>query len=178
MNRPLLQAYNGHTPKIDPQAWVHPRATLIGQVEVGAESTVWPNVTLRGDDGAIRIGSQTSVQDGTVIHATEGRSENQIGSRVTIGHNCTIHGARVDDECIIGMGSILLDNAHIPRGCIVGAGSLVTQGKTFPPGHLILGSPAKAVRPVTAEEEAWIAYSWRRYVEQGRIYGGGEGSDQ
>lgn len=162
--------YGGHSPQVDSAAWVHRSAVLIGRVVIGPESTVWPNTTLRGDDGAIRIGAQTSVQDGTVIHATEDLSENTIGDRVTIGHNCTIHGANIESDCIIGMGSILLDNCHIGHHCLIGAGSLLTQGVEIPPHSLVLGSPARVVRPLRDKELAWIEYSWKRYVQQSHLY--------
>jgi len=170
---PFLQPYLGRTPTIDPTAWVHPRATLIGDVLIGPEATVWPNATLRGDDGRVVIGARTSIQDGVVIHATEDRSFTAIGDQVTVGHNSTVHGARVADNCIIGMGSILLDNASIGEFCLIGAGTLITQNKQIPPYSLVLGSPGRVVRRVTDEELAWIAYSWHRYVEQCRIYRAG-----
>ena len=164
------QAYGGHSPDVHPTAYVHPTAVLIGQVRVGAESTIWPNTTLRGDDGEIIIGARSSVQDGAVIHTTEGLSQTIVGDHVTIGHNVTLHGARVADHCIIGMGSTLLDNAEIGPYCLVGAATLITQKKVIPSHHLVLGSPGRPVRRLNDKELEWIEYSWRRYVEQGKRY--------
>lgn len=170
---PFLQAYLGHWPVVDPTAYIHPRATLIGEVVVGPESTVWPNATLRGDDGRVEIGARTSIQDGVVLHGTELRSYTVVGDQCTVGHNSTVHGAHVGNNCIVGMGSILLDNAIIGEFCLIGAGTLITQGKQIPPYSLVMGSPGKVVRRLNDAEIAWIGYSWRRYVEQGKIYRGG-----
>lgn len=166
----MLQSYLGHLPRVDASAYIHPAAVLIGQVEIGAEVSVWPNTTLRGDDGRIVIGARSSVQDGTVIHTTEDLSEVVVGEQVTIGHNVTLHGARVGSNCIVGMGSILLDNATIGEYCLIGAGSLITQNVEIPPYSLVFGSPAKVIRKVNEKELEWIAYSWQRYVEQCKIY--------
>ncbi len=168
----MLQRYLELAPQVDPTAYVHAAAVLIGDVTIGPESTVWPHATLRGDDGAIRVGSQTSIQDGAVIHATEGRSRTTIGDRVTIGHLAIIHGATIESDVIVGMGSIVMDNARVGAFSLIGAGTLITADKEIPPRSLVMGRPGKVVRPVTDEEIAWIAYSWGRYVEQGRRYRG------
>lgn len=160
----MWESLDGVSPEIDPAAWVHPSAVLIGSVRIGPRASVWPHATLRGDDGAIVIGADSSVQDGTVIHTTEGLSESIVGDRVTVGHNVTLHGAIIGDDCIIGMGSVLLDNARIGHHSIVGAGALVTQRKVFPARSLILGSPAKVVRELSDDELAEIDSSWRHYV--------------
>lgn len=165
-----LEPYEGQMPQVAESAFVHDSAVLIGAVQVGENATVWPNVTLRGDDGAIVIGENTSVQDGAVVHSTEGLSEVSIGPRVTVGHNAIIHGATIGADCIIGMGAIILDNAEIGEGCLVGAGALVTQRSVIPPGSLVLGSPAKVVRPLKEEERGWIEYSWRHYVRLAERY--------
>lgn len=167
---PWVEPYQSATPKLDPTAFIHPRAVIIGDVLVGPQSSVWPNTTLRGDDGTIWIGARTSIQDGTVIHATERLSENRIGDQVTVGHNCTIHGATIGSDCIIGMGSILLDNVVVGDHCLIGAGTLLTQGTKIPPYSLVLGSPGKVVRRLSDEQVSWIEYSWKRYVEQAAIY--------
>ena len=165
-----IESYLEHTPVVDPTAFVHESAVLIGEIEVGAESSIWPNTTLRGDDGAIVIGARTSIQDGSVIHATEDMSSTRIGDQVTIGHRAIIHGATIGSNTIVGMGSIVLDNAEIGENCLIGAGSLVTSRVKIPAGSLVLGSPAKVVRPLTQKELEWVEYSWKRYVEQSRIY--------
>ena len=137
---------------------------------IGAESTLWPHTTLRGDDGAIVVGARSNIQDGTVVHCTEDQSVTTVGDYVTVGHNVTLHGAPVADYCLIGMGSIVLDNAEIGHHSVVGAGALVTGGVVIPPYSLVLGSPARVVRQVTERELHLIEYGWRRYVEQARIY--------
>lgn len=145
-------------------------ATLIGQVEVGEEATIWPSVVLRGDHGAIRIGARTSIQDGSVAHATDGVSVTDVGEETTVGHRVVLHGCKVGARCLVGMGSVLLDNVELGEGCFLGAGSLVTPGKVFPPRSFILGSPAKRVREVTAKELEWIDYSWKAYVDLCKRY--------
>jgi gamma-carbonic anhydrase len=166
----MLESFQGHSPAIDPSAFVHANATLIGQVSVGAESSIWPHATLRGDDGRIVIGQQTSIQDGSVVHLTEGLSETVVGDRVTVGHNVTLHGCRVEDETIIGMGSILLDNARVGRGSIVGAGTLVPMNKVVPPGVLVLGNPFRVVRELTEKDRQFIEFSWRAYVDKLKLH--------
>lgn len=166
----MLQRIRGHSPKLDPRAYVHPRAVLIGQVTIGPDSSVWPNATLRGDDGPIVIGACTSVQDGTVIHMTEGRSTTTVGDRVTIGHNAIIHGCTIDDETIIGMGAILLDNATVGSRSIVGAGTVVPPGKRVEPGTVVVGNPMRLVRHCTEADFEFIAFSWRAYVERAAQY--------
>ena len=164
----MIEPFLGELPLIDPTAWVHDRATLIGKVTIGAESSVWPGAVLRGDDGRIVIGPQTSVQDGTVIHTTEGLSETIVGARVTVGHNVILHGCIVEEDVIVGMGSILLDNARIGKGTILGAGTLVPMNKTVPSGVLALGNPFRVVRELTDKDRQWIEFSWRTYVEKAR----------
>ena len=155
-----------HHPEVADSAFVHRAAVLIGRVRIGDRSSVWPNATLRGDDGRIVVGACTSIQDGVVIHATEDLSETRVGDRCTVGHNAILHGAVVEDDCLVGMGAILLDNCRIGRGSLVGAGALVTQGTVVPPGSLVLGSPGKVVRAVRDQDADWIAYSWRHYVKR------------
>ena len=162
----MIEPLPPHDPVIDPTAYVHSAAVVIGEVEIGAQSSIWPGAVLRGDDGLIRIGSQTSIQDGTVVHTTAGKSVSIVGSRVTVGHNAIVHGATVEDDCIVGMGSILLDNCHIGRNVIVGAGCLVPMGKRVPDGVLIVGSPFRVVRKLTDRDLEWIDHSWRSYVER------------
>lgn len=165
-----LETFEGHSPDVDPEAFVHPRAVLIGKVKVEALASIWPNATLRGDDGHITIGACTSIQDGAVVHLTGGISHTVVGQRVTVGHNVTLHGATVEDDCLIGMGAIILDNAHIGHHSLVGAGALVTQGTVIPPYSLVLGSPAKVIRPLKERELEQIDQGWRVYVEHARRY--------
>jgi len=166
----MISAFEGHVPKLHQDAFVHPMATLIGQVHVMAHASIWPGCSLRGDMGLISIGENTSIQDGTVSHVTEGFSKTQIGARVTVGHNVILHGCIVEDDCLIGMGSILLDNCVIGKGSFVAAGSLITVGKEIPPNSFVLGSPAKVMRQVNDREKLIIEGSWRTYVDYARRY--------
>ncbi|MBC8071658.1 MAG: gamma carbonic anhydrase family protein [Deltaproteobacteria bacterium] len=166
----MLQRFRDHTPRIDPRAFVHATAVVIGRVSLGPDSSVWPCATLRGDDGPIVIGAQTSIQDGSVIHMTEGRSVTTVGDRVTVGHNVILHGCTVANECIIGMGAIVLDNAIIEAGCIVGAGTLVPPGKRVPAGSVAFGNPMRVVRSCTEADREFIAFSWQAYVHRTAQY--------
>lgn len=157
-------------PKLGERVFIANGAHIIGDVEIGAESSIWFNTVVRGDVQKIRIGSRTNVQDNTTVHVTSGTGSCTIGSEVTIGHNAIIHACTIEDRVLIGMGAIVLDGARIQAGSMVGAGALVTQGKTFPAGFLILGSPAKAVRPLTPEEQAGLIASARHYVETADAY--------
>lgn len=161
----MIHAFKDKTPQIHPDAWVHPDATIIGEVILHAGVTVWPGAVLRGDMGLIEIGEDSNVQDNCVIHMTSGMSETCVGKRVTIGHRALLHGCRVEDDCLVGMGSILLDNCLIRAGSVVGAGALVTGRKEFDPGVMLLGSPAKVARAVNDGDRKWIEYSWRHYKE-------------
>ena len=162
----MIEPFLSHTPTVDPLAFVHDSAVLIGDVSIGPESSIRPTAVLRGDDGPIRIGAQTSIQDGSVVHMTTGLSTVSIGDRVTVGHKVILHGCTVEDECLIGMGAIILDNAVIGRGSVIGAGALVTQNKKIPPGSLVFGSPAKIIRPCGDPEAFLIDQGWKEYVER------------
>ncbi|MCB9750116.1 MAG: gamma carbonic anhydrase family protein [Myxococcales bacterium] len=165
-----MESFAGVAPRIDARAFIHSAAVLIGDVTVGPESSVWPNVTLRGDDAPIVIGAQTSIQDGTTIHATEGESRTTVGARVTVGHNALLHGCTVGDDCLIGMGSILLDNAVVEPWAFVAAGTLVPPGKVVRAGTLVMGNPMRVVRECTEKDREWIVHSWRSYVKRAREY--------
>ena len=161
----MILPFDGIWPDIHETAFIHPAATVIGRVRIGAFTSVWPGAVLRGDDGDIVIGENCSIQDGSVCHTTEGMSHVKVGDRVTVGHHVTLHGCQVGDECIIGMGSTLLDNARVGSGCILGAASLLTAGKEVPAGMMAFGNPLKIVRLLNDKEKAWIEYSWRHYVK-------------
>ncbi|MEX1362508.1 MAG: gamma carbonic anhydrase family protein [Nannocystaceae bacterium] len=165
-----IERFAQHVPTVHPTAFVHPSAVVIGQVTIGAESSVWPNVTLRGDDGTITIGDHSSVQDGTVVHMTEGLSVATIGNRVTVGHGVIVHGCTVEDDCIIGMGAILLDGAVVERGSIVGAGALVPPNKRVPAGSVVVGNPFAVMRQCTDADREFIEFSWRAYVKRTAQY--------
>ena len=139
-------------------------ARIVGDVSFGEECSVWYNAVIRGDDHPIRIGSRVNIQDNCVLHASL-HGDVVIGDDVTIGHGAIIHGCSIGNRCLIGMGSIIMDDAVIPGDCIIGAGSLITENRTFPKGSLILGSPAKDVRKLTDTELEKIRSSARFYVQ-------------
>ena len=166
----MIEAILGHKPQIHPKAFVHPRATVIGQVIIEEGASIWPGVVLRGDMGLIRIGKNSSIQDGTICHMTSGYSETIVGNNVTVGHGVIIHGAEIEDYCLIGMGSILLDQAQIGTFSFVAAGSLVTGKKSFEKESFICGSPAKILRPVNDKEKAMCIGSVEHYLDVQKLY--------
>ncbi len=157
-------------PQIDPGAWLDPRCTLIGDIQIGARSSVWPGVVIRGDVNRIRIGHETNIQDNSVLHNSHdseylpGGTPLIIGDRVTVGHGVILHGCEVGDLCLVGMGAIVMDQAVIEPEVILGAGSLVPGHKVLESGHLYTGSPARRVRPLTDSEREYLAYSAQHYV--------------
>ena len=144
----------------------------MGDVVLEEEASVWYTAVLRGDSAAIRIGSQTCLQDGCIVHVDEG-VPCIIGKRVGVGHRVTLHGCTVEDDCLVGMGSILLNNVVVGRGSVVAAGALLPEGMKVPPGSLVMGLPAKVVRPVDAELTDRIEQTWRHYLEQARRHRSG-----
>lgn len=164
--RPEMKTTSNDTPakKPDKHIFIAKNATVVGDVRVGEDSSIWYAAVVRGDQAPITIGERTNVQDGSVVHV-DIKTPTIIGDGVTIGHNCTIHGCDIGDNVLIGMGATVMNRANIPDNCIVGAGALVTQGKTFPEGSLILGSPAKAVRQLTDEEIQGIRDNAAEYVQ-------------
>jgi carbonic anhydrase/acetyltransferase-like protein (isoleucine patch superfamily) len=159
----ILEA-RGRTPEIGEGTFIAPSADIIGDCRIGRDCSIWFNTTLRGDVMPIIIGDETNIQDGSTVHGTYNQAQAVIGKRVTVGHNVILHGCQVDDLCLIGMGSILMDHSHVATRSIVGAGSLVTEGSKFPEGYLILGRPAKAVRPLKPEELAFLDQSANNYM--------------
>ncbi len=149
---------------IDPTAFIHPAAIVCGDVTLGAHASIWPAAVVRGDTAAITIGPESNVQDGTVIHVDAG-VPTVIGARVAIGHRAIVHGATVEDDCLIAMGAIILNHVVVGRGSIVGAGAVCTEGMTVPPNSLVLGVPARVVRATTPEMRERIARTVRSYVE-------------
>lgn len=161
----MIMPVRNKSPQIGEGTFVAPTAAVIGDVTIGARSSVWFNVTLRGDVMPIVIGEESNVQDNTVFHGTYKKCGAVVGNRVTIGHSVILHGCKIGDLCLIGMGAIIMDNAEIPPRSIVAAGSLVTEEARFPEGHLILGRPAKAVRPLNEKELAFLPQSANNYLE-------------
>ena len=151
-------------PTIHPTAFIHPRAVVLGDVTLGAHASVWPTAVLRGDSDRIVVGAETNVQDGSVLHADHGLPA-LVGARVAIGHRAIVHGAVVEDGCLIGMGSVVLNGARVGAGSIIGAGAVVTEGMQIPPGSLVLGVPARVVRHVTPQMQARIAATVDAYLE-------------
>ena len=174
----MLRSFKGITPKIAPSAFIEESAQLIGDVEIGEESSVWFNCVLRGDVYHIRVGDYTNIQDGAVIHVTTGTYATIIGNYVTVGHGVVLHGCTIQDRCLIGIGSIVLDNVTIGEDSLIGAGSLVTPGTVIPPRSLVMGAPARVRRSVTQEEVARIDLHWRNYIEYKNAYKGEAVSDQ
>ena len=166
----MITAYKGISPQIAASAFVAPGAHIIGDVHVGEHSSVWFNCVLRGDCYYIRIGENTNIQDGTVIHVTNGRFPTIIGARVTVGHSVVLHGCTVKDRSLIGIGSIVLDDVTVGEESFVAAGSLVTPGTVIPPRSMVMGAPAKVRREVTDEEVARIDQHWQHYVENKNQY--------
>ena len=148
----MIKEFEGIMPEIDESVFVAESADIIGDVKIGKNSSVWYNTVLRGDEHAIRIGENTNIQDGTVVHVGLD-VDTVIGDNVTVGHNALVHGCKIGNNSLVGMGAIVLNGAEIGEFCMTGAGALVTQNKKFPDGMLIIGSPAKAVRELTEEEK-------------------------
>ena len=171
----MIRGYAGKRPELGKGVFVAENAAVIGDVVIGDESSIWYSTTVRGDVMPIRIGARTSIQDNTVIHVTSDFSGTTIGSDCTVGHSAIIHACTVEDFCLIGMGSIILDGARIGTGSLVGAGALVTPGTDIPPGSLVIGSPAKVKRPLNDKEREQIRYGAAHYVELARGYLAGEG---
>lgn len=160
----MLRPYRGLWPQLDASVYVDQSAQVIGDVAIGAESSIWMNCVVRGDVHRIRIGARSNIQDGTVVHVMRGTHPTTIGDAVTIGHGALIHGCTIDDRVLIGMGAILLNGAVIGSDSIVAAGSLVTEGTVIPPRSLVMGSPGTVRRSLREEEVASILDYAARYV--------------
>jgi len=164
-----IYEYDGQRPKVDPTAYVHEQATLIGQVRLGAGASVWPQAVLRADNEPIHIHAKSNVQDGAVLHTDPGFPL-QVGEGVTIGHQAMLHGCTVGDNSLIGIQAVVLNGARIGKNCLVGAGALVTEGKEFPDNSLILGSPAKVVRELSEEAITALRANAQSYVGKAEQY--------
>jgi carbonic anhydrase/acetyltransferase-like protein (isoleucine patch superfamily) len=151
-------------PRVHPTAYIDDSAQVIGDVEIGEDSSVWMSVVIRGDVNTIRIGRRSNVQDGTVVHVMRDTHPTFLGNNVTVGHAAVVHGCTIEDQCLIGMGAILLNGVVIGTGSIVAAGALVVEGMQVPPRSLVMGSPAKVKRPLTDAEVATIQMYADRYV--------------
>jgi carbonic anhydrase/acetyltransferase-like protein (isoleucine patch superfamily) len=166
----MLRPFRGVLPRVHPTAFIDDSAQVIGDVEIGEESSIWMNVVMRGDVHRIRLGRRSNVQDGTVVHVMNRTHPTTIGDEVTVGHAALLHGCTVEDRCLIGMGAILLNGAHIGTCSIVAAGSLVVEETNVPPRSLVMGSPGRVKRPLTDAEVAGIQGYADRYVDYRREY--------
>ena len=165
-----IKPYKDIVSSIAVKVWIDETAVVIGDVTIGEDCSIWPMTVIRGDVNHIRIGKCTNVQDGSVLHVTHPYSEVtdgfalSVGDNVTVGHKVILHGCRIDDNCLIGMGSTVMDGAVIEPYVMLGAGSLVSPGKTLESGYLYLGMPARKIRPLNEDERKWIDYSAKHYV--------------
>ncbi|MDF2612984.1 MAG: hypothetical protein K0S71_770 [Clostridia bacterium] len=165
----MLHKYKNHVPKIGERCFIAEGAHIIGEVKIGKESSIWFNAVIRGDDNSITIGDCTNIQDNAVIHTAK-ENATYIGQGVTIGHSAVIHGAKIGDYTLIGMGSTILDGAQIGKECIIGAGSLVTANMIIPDGMLVLGVPAKVIKPLDETQKENIKESAKAYVHLSKEY--------
>lgn len=166
-----IRSYQGMTPQIGERVLIDPSAVVLGDVEIGDDSSIWPLVVVRGDMHRIRIGERTSIQDGSVLHITHAGPYNPdgfpliIGSEVTVGHQAMLHGCSIGDRVLVGMGAMVMDGAVVESDVVIGAGSLVPPGKTLESGYLYVGRPAKQVRPLTDKEMSFFSYTAGNYVK-------------
>ncbi len=158
----MMLALGDHQPEMDASCYLADSAELIGQVHLAAHVSVWPQAVLRGDIESIHIGSGSNIQDGSVLHTSKA-APCVVGERVTIGHRVILHGCRIDDECLIGMGAIIMDHAHIKTQCVIAAGALVSESKVLESGMLYAGVPARAIRPLRDSELAFLQQSAKNY---------------
>jgi carbonic anhydrase/acetyltransferase-like protein (isoleucine patch superfamily) len=175
----MILPYRGRWPNIHETAFVAPSADLVGDVTLGEHSSVWFQCVIRGDVNSIKIGARSNVQDHSMLHVTrktggshEGGSALTIGDEVTVGHRVMLHGCKIGNRVLVGMGAIIMDDAEIGDDCIVGAGALITEGMKVPPGSLVLGAPAKVKRPLRPEELAFLPKSAANYVADSIEYHG------
>jgi len=156
---------DGIGPNVHEEAFVHPDATVIGDVTIGSNSSIWPSASVRGDSDSIEIGERTSIQDGVVIHTEHARGT-RIGDGVTVGHNAIVHACEVEDDCLIGMGATVLSGATIGTGSIIAAGALVPEETEVPPGSVVMGVPGKVVRETTEDDIEHIRNNAQEYVDK------------
>ena len=165
----MILKFKEFYPKIAPSAWIAPSADLIGNIEIGENSSVWFGCVIRSDVNEVRIGKNSNIQDLSCIH-TDTNTKTIIGDNVTVGHKVMLHGCTIENNCLIGMSATILDNAVIGEGSIVGANSLVTAGKVFPPKSMIMGSPAKVVKQLTQEDVDKLIAHAAHYVDYKNDY--------
>jgi gamma-carbonic anhydrase len=166
----MIRSHRGRMPQIAESAYIDPQAVVIGDVTIGEFSSVWPCTVIRGDVHWIRIGNRTNIQDGCVLHVMKDTHPLILGDAVTIGHGVVLHGCTIESRVLIGMGSVLLNGAHVGEGSIIAAGTLVPEGTVVPPGSLFMGHPGKFRRTLTPEDLASIDAYAARYVEYMETY--------
>jgi carbonic anhydrase/acetyltransferase-like protein (isoleucine patch superfamily) len=166
----MIRPFRGVHPQIHDSAFVEESAQVIGDVHVGEESSIWFNAVVRGDIHHIRLGNRTNVQDNSVIHVRNGTHPTILEDEVTVGHSVTLHGCYVERGCLVGIGSILLDDVRVGSHSIVAAGAVISPGTLIPPRSLVMGVPAKVKRALTDEEVAGLEVFWKNYVEYTKIY--------
>lgn len=166
----MLIPFKGIMPTVAAQAWVADNATVIGDTHIGAHSNIWFGAVIRGDVHHIRIGEYTNVQDNAVIHVTTGKFATHIGNRVTIGHAAVVHACTLEDECLVGMNSTILDGATVQTRSMVAAGAVVSPGKVVESGWLWAGVPAKPIRKLTDQELNYLAWSATHYATLSQNY--------
>jgi carbonic anhydrase/acetyltransferase-like protein (isoleucine patch superfamily) len=160
----------GVRPVIGERVFIAPNATVIGDVTLGEQASVWFSAVLRGDVFPIKIGARTNIQDGSVVHVTAGKAATTVGDDVTVGHMALLHGCTIGNRCLVGMGSIVLDKAEVGDECIIAAGTLVAPGTKIPPRSMVMGRPGKVVRALTDKDVAWILDAGRVYLEYGKTF--------
>ena len=166
----MIRPFRGTHPQIHPTAYIEESAQIIGDVSVGEDSSIWFNATVRGDVHFIRIGKRTNIQDGTVIHVSNGTHETVLEDEVTVGHNVTLHGCHIERGCLIGIGSIVMDGCRVGEKSLVAAGALLSPRMVVPPRSLVMGVPARVKRQLTDAEVADLDRFWQNYVEYTRAY--------
>jgi len=160
----VIRSFKGKTPLVADGSYVDQSAQVIGDVEIGAESSVWMNVVIRGDVNRIRIGKRTNIQDLTMIHVMRDTHPTIIGDEVTVGHSAVVHGSTIENRVLIGMAAVLLNGVHIKSDCVIAAGTLLTEGTRIPARSLVMGRPGKVKRQLTDEEVAEIRWYADNYV--------------
>jgi len=166
----MIQTFQGKTPKINDSVFVADGAIVIGDVEIGEESSIWFGSVVRGDVNYIRIGARTNIQDHSIIHVNTGTHPTILEDEITVGHRVTLHGCYVESNCLVGISSTVLDGARIGRNSLIAAGSLVTPNTQIPPRSLVMGAPARVKRELTDEELAGMSRNWQSYVDLSKQY--------
>lgn len=166
----MILPFRNQWPVVAPSVYIAPSADVMGDVVIGEESSVWFQCVIRGDVHRIRIGSRTNIQDHSMLHVTRKTAPLTVGDEVTVGHRVLLHGCTIGSRVLVGMGAVVMDQVEVADDCVIGAGALLTQGKHFPSKSLIVGSPAKVVRPLKPEEIAFLKKSADNYVKDAKEY--------